>query len=121
MSDILAAATKGNDALIRMAQIRAGQASDTAKLAAKAGNLKQVDEAAKNFESVFVAEMMKPMFEEVNKADPMFGGGKGEEIFSGMLVDQYGKLLAERGGIGIAEKVKAELLKLQEAKANDNG
>ena len=118
MAGIVDAAMKGNDGLVRTAQIRAAYAGDTAKLAAGASNGTQIDEAAKQFESVFISEMLKPMFEEVNKADPMFGGGKGEEVFNGMMVDQYGKMLSERGGIGIAGRVKAELLRLQEAKNN---
>ncbi len=121
MSDILNAALKGNDGLLRAAQIRAAQADDTAAIAKKAVNTTQIEAAAKQFESVFIAEMLKPMFQEVNTPDPMFGGGKGEEIFNGMMVDQYGRMLADRGGIGIAEKVRSELLRLQEEQANDNG
>jgi Rod binding domain-containing protein len=56
--------------------------------------------------------MMKPMFEGI-KPDKEFGGGKGEEIFQGMMLDQYGKIMAERGGLGIADAVKAELLRIQ--------
>ena len=47
--------------------------------------LQRLDEVSKDFEAVFVTEMMKPMFSEL-KPDPMFGGGKGEEIFQGFML-----------------------------------
>ena len=82
-----------------------------AKAAAKDAELSRV---AKDFEAVFLTEMLKPMFEGL-EVDGMFGGGKGEEVFRGMILDEYGKILADKGGIGLADNIKAELLKLQEA------
>jgi Rod binding domain-containing protein len=46
----------------------------------------------------------------------MFGGGKGEEMYRSLLVEEYGKTIAKAGGVGIADQVKAEMLKLQEVK-----
>ena len=105
------------DANIAMMQTAHQQQKLETDLTAKAKALKneaQIDEAAKEFEAVFLAEMLKPMFSEVNQPDPLFGGGKGEEVFNGFMVQEYSKLMAERGGIGIAEYVKAELIRIQE-------
>lgn len=77
-------------------------------------DLKRIDETAKEFEAVFIAEMLKPMFESV-PVNATFGGGKGEDIFRGFLRDEYGKLLAQRGGIGITELVKQQLIEMQSA------
>lgn len=76
-------------------------------------NLEQIERTAKEFESVFITEMLKPMFEglEVNK---MFGGGKGEEVFKSMMLDEYGKIIAQKGGIGLADNIMAQLLEYQE-------
>lgn len=76
-------------------------------------NLKKVEETANEFEAVFVTEMMKPMFEGL-ETDGTFGGGKGEEIFRGMMLEQYGKQVVKNGGFGIADHVKEQLLRLQE-------
>lgn len=76
--------------------------------------LAKIDAAAQDFEAMYLTEMMKPMFEEVNKPDPVFGGGKGEEIFNGMMVEQYGKIMAQAGGVGLAKYVKAEMIKIQQ-------
>ncbi len=69
--------------------------------------------AAKDFEAVFITEMLGSMFSGV-KSDGPFGGGPGEEIFRSLLLDRYGQSLADQGGFGIADTVKRQLLALQE-------
>lgn len=73
-----------------------------------------VDAAARDFEAMFITEMMKPMFEGLETDGP-FGGGKTEEVFRGLMLQEYGKMIAETGQLGIAESVKAEMIKMQEA------
>lgn len=80
--------------------------------------MEKFDTAAKDFEAMFVTEMMKPMFEQL-KPNEMFGGGKGEEIFSGMMLQEYGKMMAETSQLGIADSVKSELIRMQSEA--DNG
>ncbi len=78
----------------------------------------RVTKAAKDFESVFVSEMLKPMFDMID-VDDTFGGGKGEEVFRGLMVQEYGKMITAQGGIGIADQIKAELLRQQEKGSSD--
>ncbi len=59
--------------------------------------------AARAFEASFLAEMLK--YTGLNAKPETFGGGAGEEAFSSLLTEEYARLLAERGGIGIAEQV----------------
>ena len=81
-------------------------------------DMKRIDKTAQDFEAMFLSEMLKPMFETV-KVNEMFGGGKGEEIFSGFLRDEYSKMLSAQGGIGIAGLVKEQLIEMQsKAKAS---
>ena len=79
----------------------------------KIANMEKIEEASKEFEAVFLAEMLKPMFAGI-KSNDMFGGGKGEEIFRGMMIQEYGKMIADKGGVGMTEHVKAELIRIQE-------
>ena len=72
----------------------------------------KADYAAKEFEAVFIAQMLKPMFETVETDGP-FGGGNAENIFRSMMVDEYGKIIAEQGGIGIADALKNQLIEMQ--------
>lgn len=91
--------------------------ADTSKAANKLKgssniNLQKAEEAAVEFEAVFIAEMMKPMFEGL-KTDGPFGGGKGEEVFRGMMLQEYGKLMTQTGGIGIASEIKEAMIRMQ--------
>jgi len=78
-------------------------------------NAAAADKAAKNFASVFISEFLGSMFQGISTDGP-FGGGPGEDMFRSLLMDQYGKSLADQGGFGIADAVKASLLKAQEAR-----
>ncbi len=73
----------------------------------------QVRRAAEEFEAVFISQMLAPMFEGL-ETDELFGGGPGEDIYRSILVEEYGKAIARSGGIGIADAVQREILRLQE-------
>lgn len=47
------------------------------------------------------------------KTDGPFGGGQGEEMFRSFLNDAMAKQTVKTGGIGLADKVAREMLKLQ--------
>ena len=68
---------------------------------------------AEEFEAVFIAQMLTPMFETL-ETDGLFGGGPGAEIYRSMMVEEYSKTIARAGGLGIADAVQRELLGLQE-------
>jgi Rod binding domain-containing protein len=78
---------------------------------------KNVDAAAKDFEAMFVGEMLSHMFEGV-KSDSMFGGGKGEEMFKGLLISEYGKKIAEGKGLGISDQIKGMMIQMQQQGAS---
>jgi hypothetical protein len=73
----------------------------------------KVMKAANDFEAMVIGQMLQPMFESLD-SDGMFGGGSGERMFRPMLVDQYAQTMAKAGGIGIAQAVAREMMKLQE-------
>jgi peptidoglycan hydrolase FlgJ len=75
---------------------------------------KKAQAVGRQFEAMFVSQMMEHMFSGI-KSDGWFGGGQAEEMFRPMLVEQYGKLVASHGkGIGIADSVAKTMLHLQE-------
>jgi peptidoglycan hydrolase FlgJ len=78
-------------------------------------NSGKIDEKAQEFEAVFLSQMLQHMFDGV-ETDENFGGGEGEDMVKSLLVDEYGKLIARTGGIGVADYVKREMLSLQEVK-----
>lgn len=89
--------------------LRAGKTPTVRKGASNA----EIDQAAQEFEAVFLAQMMEHMFAGVTTDGP-FGGGHAEGIFRSVLLQEYSKVLAKTDALGIADAVKAELLSAQE-------
>jgi Rod binding domain-containing protein len=77
---------------------------------------RRIDQAAKDFEAVFIAQMIGPLFSSV-ETPASAGGGKSEEFFKSLLQESYAKAMAERGGFGVADHVKSALIDLQSAKS----
>ena len=84
--------------------------------AATQGNTEAIDAAAEEFEAVMLTAMLKPVFESIETSQP-FGGGEGEQWWGGLWVEEDAKGMAASGGIGIADQVRAELLRIQETQA----
>lgn len=105
-----------------MADVLATPPVDVAAAAAKKDDLKnrvasvqtrdQAQHVAQQFERMFISEMLQPMFAGVSTEAP-FGGGNAEDVFRPMLLDQYAGAISKGKGIGIADKVMKEILKLQ--------
>lgn len=70
-------------------------------------------ETAEQFEASFLSQMLKPMFEGLSTEAP-FGGGEAEGTWRGFLVDAMAKQAVRSGGIGLADQVVAQMLKMQE-------
>ena len=68
---------------------------------------------AEDFETSFMSQMMKPMFEGVS-TDGMFGGGEAEATWRSFLIDAMAKQTVKAGGIGLTDTVMAEMIKMQE-------
>lgn len=75
--------------------------------------LAKARKAAESFEAQAIGSLLQPMFEGLNSRGP-FGGGQAEEMWRPMLVTEIGKQMAGAGGIGLAESVLRQMLKLQE-------
>jgi Rod binding domain-containing protein len=91
---------------------------DVAKRATEADPAIAVKQAkardvAEKFEAQFLSIMFQQMFEGV-KTDGPFGGGTGEEMFRSLMTEAMAKQTAKSGGIGLADTIQRELLKMQE-------
>jgi flagellar protein FlgJ len=73
--------------------------------------------AAGDFESMFLNSMFQQMNTSVDGDGP-FGGSGALKVWRSFMTDQYAKLFAQSGGIGIASHVYDELLKMQGASAS---
>lgn len=91
----------------------ARQAPGQQQMSPEAQQLRRV---AEDFESVFLSEMLAPMFEGIS-TDGLGGGGMGEEMFRPMLIERYAESISRSGGIGIADSVVREFMRMQAAEA----
>ncbi|MFY0400536.1 MULTISPECIES: rod-binding protein [Brevundimonas] len=76
-------------------------------------NLEDMRRTAEAFEASFLSQMMKPMFEGLSTEAP-FGGGAGEAAWRGFLVDAMAQQTVKAGGVGLADSVLAQMIKMQE-------
>jgi Rod binding domain-containing protein len=49
------------------------------------------------------------------ETDGLFGGGQAEGVYRSLLNQEVGKAIARNGGLGIADSVVREIIKMQEA------
>ncbi len=66
-------------------------------------------DTARAFEAAFIAEMLKHA--GMNRTPEATGGGPGEEAFASFLTQEHARLIAERGGFGLAEQIFNAILK----------
>ncbi|HRE21786.1 MAG TPA: rod-binding protein [Rhabdaerophilum sp.] len=96
---------------IRQAQA-AGKLSKNAPLNQKAW------ETAQGLEASFLQTMLGTMFEGVKGEGMMGAEATGQDAWRGMMIEQYGKSLAAKGGIGLAPQIYREMLRYQESAPN---
>ena len=93
--------------------------SDSLQQAAKAPRFSKdmtpdaVREKAEDFEAVFLSQILNTMFKGIDTDGP-FGGGHAESMFRDLQVQEYGKVIAKSGGIGIADAIVRQMLSMQE-------
>ncbi len=69
--------------------------------------------AAKAMEASFLSTMLQSA--GLGEARESFGGGIGEEQFSGMLAAEHARAMSDAGGIGLAESIYTSLVRNSEA------
>ena len=67
-------------------------------------------EVSEDFESILIDQMLSEMRKTLSK-ERLYGGGMAEDIFQGMLDDEYSKMMAKGENFGLAEKIYEQLSK----------
>ena len=91
----------------------AEQRRDAIKAAAASGDREAVRRTAEKFEAQFISQMLGHMFKGIG-TDGMFGGGQAESMWRDFYIEEVGKVIAHRGGIGVSDVIERQLLQLQE-------
>ena len=105
----------GADKLLAQSLLSQAQ-SQTGPRIGPTKNASEARRVAEDFEALFLSQMLQHMFAGV-RTDGPFGGGHAETIYRSFLADEYGKLVSQTGGIGIADAVQRVILKLQESES----
>ena len=74
----------------------------------------EINETSVAFEAQFISQMLGSMNATVEE-DSVMGGGDAEQTYKSFLNNEYGKIIAKSGGIGVSDQVKREMLRMQEA------
>ncbi len=69
---------------------------------------------AKQFEAMALTELLTPIFNTVDTAHGLFGGGEAEAAWKPMLTNELAKGIAAHGGLGLARPVMAQMIRIQE-------
>lgn len=83
--------------------------------ALSADQIASLHRAARDFAAMALSQMLAPMFDTVDSADGVFGGGAAEHAFRPMLTDAIAKQIAAQGGLGLERPIFDCLLRAQEA------
>ena len=81
----------------------------------KAPGYARLHAQAKDLEGVFLNTLMKEMFSSIKTDSQSMGGGFAEDTWRGMQAEQFSNIIADKGGIGLADQLMPTLLRLQEA------
>lgn len=70
---------------------------------------------AQQFEAMALTQLLQPMFDTVDTAHGVFGGGEAEAAWKPMMVAELAKGMAAHGGLGLARPVMEQMIRMQEA------
>ncbi|ALG75382.1 flagellar rod assembly protein FlgJ [Azospirillum thiophilum] len=73
------------------------------------------DKVAKEFEAMIVGQLMESMFAGMRESPLFGGGGPAEKPWRSMMLQEYGKAIAESGGLGIGRMTHDEIARLYAA------
>ncbi len=63
----------------------------------------QLRAVAQEFESLFAKQMLDSMRDTLSPDNDLFYGGMAQDIFQDMLYEEYARMLAKTGSLGIAD------------------
>jgi peptidoglycan hydrolase FlgJ len=80
----------------------------------------RIAQKASEFEAVMLGQVVQLMFQGLREGGP-FGGGSAEAQWKDMLAQEYGRALADAGGIGLALAMEREMRTAIAGQIRDTG
>ena len=84
-------------------------------LAPKGPTEAKARKTAEDFETMFLEQTLERLFASGGPEGPLGDNGAGGEVYRSMLVKEYAGNITRSGGVGIADQIYREILKLQES------
>ena len=69
----------------------------------------QMRGAAQEFEAVFLFQMLKQIRNSIHKEEGLMNGGLGEEMFTGILDEEYAKVMAKSNSTGLSDVIYQQM------------
>ncbi|TXN05497.1 MULTISPECIES: rod-binding protein [unclassified Methylobacterium] len=115
--------------MLPLANIAANAASGVGKSIAtsvsdgilKTGNTAKAHKTATEFESMFLENSLDRMMQSDGTEGPLGENGTGGGVYRSMLTKEYAGQIVKSGGIGIADSVFREIMKMQGATTDGAG
>lgn len=98
--------------------IRRASGRLTSKQAEKTED-QQLREAAQDFEAVFLFQVLKQVRNTIHRED-FLNGGVAEDMFTGMLDEEYAKVMARTGTTGLSNVLYQQLSRLNAGEVENN-
>jgi peptidoglycan hydrolase FlgJ len=73
---------------------------------------------SQDFEAMFLEQTLDRMFASAGENGPLGENGTGGSVYRSMLVKEYAGNIVKSGGVGIADQIYRELMRLQEGSSH---
>lgn len=121
---MLPLATFAVSAAIGVGKSIAGAVADTATKTAQAASdaaAKKAHKTANDFESMFLESSLDRLTQSEGTDGPLGENGTGGGVYRSMLTKEYASQIMKSGGVGIANQVFSEMMKMQGGNAASGG
>lgn len=115
---MLPLATFAVSAAVGVGKAIAGTVADTASKTAQASSdaaAKKARKTANDFESMFLESSLDRLTQSEGTDGPLGENGTGGGVYRSMLTKEYAGQIMKSGGVGIANQVFSEMMKMQGA------
>jgi len=99
---------------MQLTQALSGASSGREPTLRRVESEEEARQVAEDFEAFFLSQMVEAMFKGVGENNE-FTGGAGESAFSGLLHEEYARVMAGTGGLGLSDNLTNEILRYQES------
>lgn len=84
------------------------------------GDSDKLREVTREFESLFVKQMLDAMYNTLNPEENLFYGGQAENMFQDMLNMEYARDMSHSGVFGLADAMYDQLSRAQQSSAYEH-